>query len=169
MGMFWDIMKFGLPVLGGFSAFAYARHKGMTPIPQVGVAMAGWVAGYLVYKGASKVADGTESLPEATAVLPPGNSAPGRVPSLDEVKSAVASSGGTAGLEGLVPTPGIPGPPPAAGQGAPPSIAYSPEVRQRDGMPSQVTNVFPLRPGGNVGRSGGSRSGGFDPSAFGGM
>ena len=74
MGLFWDFMRYGVPVGGALGAAFWANKRGMTPISTAGIGVLGWGVGYGVYRLASGAANAVEGLPSQTYVPQVGSS-----------------------------------------------------------------------------------------------
>lgn len=68
MGLFWDIIKYGLPTATAVGSATWAIRRNMTPISSAGVGLVGWGAGYILYRAASGVQSAVEGLPTASYV-----------------------------------------------------------------------------------------------------
>jgi hypothetical protein len=68
MGLFWDFMRYGLPVGGALGTAFWANKRGMTSISTAGIGVLGWGLGYGVYRLASGAANAIEGLPSQTYV-----------------------------------------------------------------------------------------------------
>jgi hypothetical protein len=68
MGLFWDFLRYGLPVGGAIGTAFWANKRGMTPLSTAGVSLVGWGAGYATYRLASRAANAVEGLPSTPHV-----------------------------------------------------------------------------------------------------
>ena len=95
MGLFWDVMKYGVPTLGAVAGYGFAKGRGMTLISAVGVSAGSWLAGYGLYRVADRLTMGSSgSLPSQPVELPGETQEPIQTSTADDVQSAVAGRAG---------------------------------------------------------------------------